>query len=333
MLVKHPEIQFINLDSLSYAGNPLNLSSVEALPNYSFVQGDICDRDLVSKIFNEHQIDTVVHFAAESHVDRSILDPLAFVRTNVLGTGTLLDVARRTWSETEKEEQRFYHVSTDEVFGSLGAEGFFREDTPYDPKSPYSASKASSDHLVRSYHHTFGLPVVISNCTNNYGPFQFPEKLIPLMIQNAVKEKPLPVYGDGSNVRDWLHVSDHCKAIEKILLFGKDGLTYGIGGDCEKSNLDIVNLIANEVDLAMGRPEGHSAKQISFVTDRPGHDFRYAMDCSFIKKELDWKPEMTFEEGLKNTVAWYLSNSEWLEAIDNESYREYYSKQYSDLSK
>ncbi len=247
-----------------------------------------------------------------------------------MGTATLLDVARRAWDG--KDGNRFYHVSTDEVFGSLGDEGHFREDTPYDPKSPYSASKASSDHLVRAYNHTFGLPVVISNCSNNYGPYQFPEKLIPLMIQNVVQQKPLPIYGDGSNVRDWLFVGEHCEAIETVLLTGKDGLTYGIGGDCEKSNLDIVTTIADLVDEQLGRPQGSSRELITFVKDRPGHDFRYAMDCSFIKAELGWEPKISFEEGLKKTITWYLSNSEWLDAIDDESYRAYYSEQYSDLS-
>jgi len=331
LVPKYPEARFINLDSLSYAGNPMNLREIESLPNYSFVQGDICDRELLLSIFEESQVNTLVHFAAESHVDRSILDPLSFVRTNVMGTATLLDVARRSW-EGNPEGNRFYHVSTDEVFGSLGKEGFFEESTPYDPRSPYSASKASSDHLVRAYNHTFGLPIVISNCTNNYGPYQFPEKLIPLMIQNAVSGKPLPVYGDGSNVRDWLYVEDHCSAIESILVSGKDGLTYGVGGDCEKTNLEIVHLIADLVDAELGREAGTTRENITFVTDRPGHDFRYAMDCSFLKKELSWKAETSFEDGLKKTISWYLSNDEWLEAINNESYREYYTKQYSDLN-
>ncbi|MEM1269665.1 MAG: dTDP-glucose 4,6-dehydratase [Bacteroidota bacterium] len=324
----HPDVEFINVDALTYAGNLLNLTSVESRPNYSFVRADIADHDAIAELVEARGVTTIVHFAAESHVDRSILDPLGFVRTNVMGTANLLDIARRAWAGAEPGSRRFYHVSTDEVFGTLGEDGYFVESTPYDPRSPYSASKAASDHLVRAYHHTFGLPVVLSNCTNNYGPYQFPEKLIPLMIRNAVARRPLPVYGKGDNVRDWLHVADHCEAIETILLHGAEGETYCIGGDAERPNLDIVHLIADLVDERLAREAGTSRDLIEFVTDRPGHDFRYAMDCSYLKEQLGWAPRHTLEEGLRETVNWYIDNPDWLEAVADASYQAYYEQQY-----
>ncbi len=329
MVPRHPAVRFINLDLLTYAGNLMNLTSIEGAANYRFVQADIADHDAVAGLFKEAGVTTVVHFAAESHVDRSILDPLAFVRTNVMGTANLLDIARRAWTGGASGAYRFYHVSTDEVFGSLEDDGYFTETTPYDPRSPYSASKAASDHLVRAYNHTFGLPVVLSNCTNNYGPFQFPEKLIPLMIRNAAAGKALPVYGKGDNVRDWLHVEDHCEAIETILLGGKDGETYAIGGDSERTNIEIVETLADLVDEALGRPIGTARGLITFVTDRPGHDFRYAMDCTRIKTELGWHPRHTLEDGLRNTVQWYLNNQTWMDAVADASYQSYYETQYA----
>lgn len=329
MVPRHPDVRFINLDLLTYAGNLMNLEALEEAPNYQFVQADIADHDTVAAHFKAEAVTTVVHFAAESHVDRSILDPLGFVRTNVMGTANLLDIARRAWAEAEPGTRRFYHVSTDEVYGSLEDDGYFTETTPYDPRSPYSASKAASDHLVRAYFHTFGLPIVISNCTNNYGPYQFPEKLIPLMIRNAAAGKPLPVYGKGDNVRDWLHVADHCEAIETILLGGTNGETYAIGGDSERTNIEIVQTLADLVDEALNRPVGTGRGLISFVTDRPGHDFRYAMDCSRLKAELGWHPRHTLEEGLRDTVHWYLNNQAWMDAVADASYQSYYQTQYA----
>ncbi|MEM8484527.1 MAG: dTDP-glucose 4,6-dehydratase [Bacteroidota bacterium] len=323
---KYPEISFWNLDALTYAGNLHNLASLEAHDNYNFVEGDIADPELVRSLFDAHNFTTVVNFAAESHVDRSILDPLTFVKTNVLGTVNLLDAARKHWQGDE--DRRFFHVSTDEVFGSLGDEGFFTETTPYDPRSPYSASKASSDHFVRAYGHTYGLPIVISNCSNNYGPYQFPEKLIPLVIMNALNKKPIPIYGKGDNVRDWLHVVDHCKAIDLILHFGPNGRTFNIGGDNECTNLELVHLLLDQLDQAVGQDEGTSKALITFVKDRAGHDFWYAMDFGRLNKELNWSPSFTLAEGLRDTVDWYLNNREWLEAVANQSYREYYAKQY-----
>jgi dTDP-glucose 4,6-dehydratase len=327
VVAAYPDTSYVNLDALTYAGNLSNLTSIEHSPNYRFVHGDISDHELVTGLFEEHDFDTVVHFAAESHVDRSILDPLAFVRSNVMGTATLLDAARRHWKT--RDHVRFHHVSTDEVFGSLGARGLFDEQTPYDPRSPYSASKAASDHLVRAYGHTFGLPVVLSNCSNNYGPYQFPEKLIPIVIHNAVEGRPIPVYGKGENVRDWIYVGDHCTALDLILRSGRDGETYLVGGDSERQNLEIVRTLAQLVDEALGREAGTAASLIEFVTDRPGHDFRYAIDCSRIKEELGWKPEHTLDEGLKATVDWYLSHRDWVDAVMDESYKDYYETQYS----
>ena len=326
LVPRHPEVRFVNLDLLTYAGNLLNLRSVEDAPNYTFVHGDIADADLVRRLFEEHGFDTVVHFAAESHVDRSILDPLAFVRTNVVGTATLLEAARQAWGD--RTDVRFHHVSTDEVFGTLGDEGAFDETTPYDPHSPYSASKAGSDHLVRAYGDTYGLPITISNCSNNYGPFQFPEKLVPLVIRNAAAGEPLPVYGRGENVRDWLHVADHVEAIEVILRDGTPGETYAVGGRAERRNLEVVETIADVVDECLGRAPGTGRALITFVTDRPGHDWRYAMDPAKIERELGWQPTHSFEEGLRETVRWYLDHTEWLDAVADASYRDYYSTQY-----
>ena len=328
---KYPDTVFINLDLLTYAGNLMNLQAIEEAPNYHFIRGDIADTALVQEIFDTYKVTTVLHFAAESHVDRSILDPLAFIRTNVLGTASLLEAARKHWTDAPEHptKYRFYHISTDEVFGSLGAEGFFTDDTPYDPRSPYSASKACSDHLVRAYGHTYQLPYVISNCSNNYGPYQFPEKLIPLVISNALEKRPIPVYGKGENIRDWLHVHDHCEAIDRVLHAGQTGETYLIGGRAERSNLEIVQLITDLVDRALGRPAGESRNLITFVKDRPGHDFRYAIDCSRIEQELGWKPRYSLEEGLRQTVAWYLENQDWLEAVRDASYQSYYETQYT----
>jgi dTDP-glucose 4,6-dehydratase len=326
MVRRNPEITFVNLDALTYAGNLLNLKQIEEASNYRFVHGDITAVDLVRGLFDEHQFDTVVHFAAESHVDRSITDPLAFVRTNVDGTAVLLDSARKTW---RAGKGRFVHVSTDEVFGSLDDEGYFSESTPYDPRSPYSASKAASDHLVRAYGHTYGLPVVITNCSNNYGPYQFPEKLIPLVIANASHGRPVPVYGEGSNVRDWLYVEDHCIAIETVMQSGVVGETYVIGGGAERRNIDLVRTILDLVDEALGSDVGTSQSLITFVKDRPGHDFRYAMDYSKLSAELGWQPSVDLEEGLRRTVRWYMDNSDWLESVMDDSYRSYYDSQYS----
>ncbi len=321
LVPRHPEVRFVNLDLLSYAGNLLNLRAVEDAPNYTFVRGDIADAGLVRRLFGEHRFDTVVHFAAESHVDRSILDPLAFVRTNVVGTATLLEAARQAWGR--RTDVRFHHVSTDEVFGALGDEGTFDEATPYDPRSPYSASKAGSDHLVRAYHHTYGLPVTLSNCSNNYGPFQFPEKLVPLVIRNAAAGEPLPVYGRGENVRDWLHVSDHVEALGLILRAGTPGETYAVGGRAERRNLEVVETIADRVDERLGRAPGTGRALITFVADRPGHDWRYAMDPAKLER-LGWQPAHAFEDGLRETVAWYLDNADWLEAVADDSYRTAY---------
>lgn len=329
MVPRYPDVQFVNLDALTYAGNLKNLTAVEDAPNYTFVHGDIADGDAVRGLFEAHDFSTVVHFAAESHVDRSILDPLAFVRTNVMGTANLLDAARRHWDGAERDV-RFYHVSTDEVFGTLGDEGAFDETTPYDPHSPYSASKAGSDHLVRAYHDTFGLPIVISNCSNNYGPFQFPEKLVPLMIVKAKAGEPMPVYGAGENTRDWLHVLDHAEAIERILLDGQDGQTYCVGGRAEMRNLAVVETIADLVDEALGRETGTARALITFVTDRPGHDWRYAIDPGRLERELGWTPSHTFESGMRETVQWYLDNPAWLDAVLDQSYRDYYAEQYGE---
>ncbi len=324
---RYPEATIVNIDKLTYAGNLLNLSDIENKPNYHFVKGDIVDADDVFPLFREYDFDTVIHLAAESHVDRSIASPMAFVHTNVEGTVNLLNAARHFWGE-HYDKQRFYHISTDEVYGSLGDEGLFREDTPYDPRSPYSASKASSDHFVRAYHHTFGLPVILSNCSNNYGPYQFPEKLIPLFINNIIQKKPLPVYGKGENVRDWLYVEDHARAIEMILQDGRVGETYNIGGHNEWKNIDLIRLLCRIMDQKLDRPEGTSKELISFVKDRAGHDLRYAIDAGKIEKELGWKPSVTFEEGLSKTVDWYLNNTDWLKQVTSGDYQKYYEEQY-----
>ena len=326
----------INLDKLTYAGNPANLAGMEKNPRYSFVKGDIADAQLVREIFSHELIDTVVHFAAESHVDRSITGPAEFIHTNILGTFNLLEAAREAWLKTPMPGVdateggcRFVHVSTDEVYGSLGDEGLFTEDSPYDPKSPYSASKAASDHMVRAYGHTFGLPVIISNCSNNYGPNQFPEKLIPLVINNIRNNRPIPVYGRGENVRDWLYVEDHAAAIDLIFHGGKEGTTYNIGGNNEWKNIDLILLLCSILDRKLGRPSGASEKLITFVKDRPGHDLRYAIDCSRLRSELGWKPIPDFAEGLEKTVDWYLSNDKWLAGVISGDYEKYYEKMYS----
>ncbi|MEY3059433.1 MAG: dTDP-glucose 4,6-dehydratase [Bacteroidota bacterium] len=325
-VTKYPDYKIFNLDALTYAGNLENLKDVEDATNYQFVKGDITDEHFINDLFSEHEFDAVIHLAAESHVDRSILDPLSFVKTNVLGTAVLLNAAKSNW--TGKAGKLFYHVSTDEVYGSLGESGFFTEETPYDPRSPYSASKASSDHLVSAYHHTYNLPVVISNCSNNYGSYQFPEKLLPLMINNIVHSKPLPVYGKGDNVRDWLWVDDHARAIDVIFHKGKLGETYNIGGFNEWKNLDIVHLLCEIMDEKLGREKGESAKLITFVKDRAGHDKRYAIDATKLNKELGWEPSLQFKEGLEKTIDWYLSNSEWIANVTSGSYKQYYNEQY-----
>ena len=307
MVPRYPNVQFVNLDKLSYAGNLANLESIEEAANYAFVRGDVADGDTVAALFKEWQFSSVVHFAAESHVDRSIAAPLAFVESNTVGTVVLLEAARHAWEGKEKAH-RFLHVSTDEVFGSLGHDSFFTVDTPYDPRSPYSASKAAADHFVRAYAHTYGLPVCISNCSNNYGPFQFPEKLIPLVIMRAVQKKPVPIYGTGSNVRDWLHVADHCRALDLILHQGASGETYLVGGNSERTNLDLVTLLLDLVDELLGRAPRQSRALITFVPDRPGHDFRYAIDAQHVRESLGWKPTYSLDSGLRQTVQWYLDN-------------------------
>ncbi|MDB9882167.1 dTDP-glucose 4,6-dehydratase [Bacteroidia bacterium] len=316
-----------NLDALTYAGNLENLKDIENNSNYEFIQADIQNLEVIQSIFKEKQITHVVHLAAESHVDRSITDPLAFVKTNVLGTANLLQTAKEAWKE-DYTDKLFYHVSTDEVYGSLGDTGFFYEDTAYDPRSPYSASKASSDHFVRAYYHTYDLPVVISNCSNNYGPNHFPEKLIPLMINNIIHNKPLPVYGEGLNVRDWLYVIDHARAIECIFSRGKLGETYNIGGHNEWSNIDLVHVLCDTMDEKLNRTKGDSRKLITYVKDRAGHDLRYAIDATKLKDELDWEPSLQFEEGLRKTIDWYLSNESWLENVTSGEYASYYNKMY-----
>jgi len=327
-----PACRLINLDKLTYAGNPKSIEDVQHDPRYRFVRGDVCDADLLARLFAEEKIDTVVHFAAESHVDRSIHGPAEFIQTNIVGTFTLLEAARKAWvsSDGVRRDVRFLHVSTDEVYGSLGATGFFTETTAYDPRSPYSASKASSDHLVSAYHHTYGLPTLITNCSNNYGPYQFPEKLIPLIINNALQGKELPVYGDGKNVRDWLYVVDHCQAILNVLAQGTVGETYNIGGNNEKQNLEVVQVICDLLDAAVGLLPGERSRRslIRFVKDRPGHDRRYAIDAGKIRDELGWHPSVTFEEGIRLTIDWYLQHPEWSAAVLDGSYQDYYDKQY-----
>lgn len=327
-VTKYPEYQICNLDALTYAGNLENLRDIEDAPNYSFVKGDIVDANFVTELFETQRFDAVIHLAAESHVDRSIADPLAFVFTNVIGTVNLLNAARTLWKD-DFSKHLFYHVSTDEVYGSLGAEGMFTEETAYDPRSPYSASKASSDHFVRAYYHTYGLPVKVSNCSNNYGPNHFPEKLIPLAINNIQHGMPVPVYGKGENVRDWLYVKDHATAIDAVFHKGKVGETYNIGGVNEWKNIDLIRLLCDTMDEKTGKPKGTSQQLITFVTDRAGHDLRYAIDSSKIIRELGWEPSVTFEEGLSKTVDWYLENKEWLQHVTSGSYQDYYTVQYN----
>ncbi len=326
-VTNYPQYNIINLDKLTYAGNLENLKDVEDCSNYKFVKGDIYDADFLDDLFNKHSIDGIIHLAAESHVDRSISDPNEFIKTNIMGTVNLLNAARKHWNGNF-EDKLFYHISTDEVYGSLGNEGYFTEDTPYDPRSPYSASKASSDHLVRAYHNTYNLPVVITNCSNNYGPNQFPEKLIPLFINNIRNNKELPVYGKGENIRDWLYVVDHAKAIDLVYHKGRVGETYNIGGDNEWKNIDLIRELCELMDQKLNRKPGASSELITFVKDRAGHDKRYAIDCSKIKNELGWTPEVSFEEGLSRTIDWYLSNDEWLKHVITGEYEEYYRKQY-----
>jgi len=324
---KYLEYHIINMDVLTYAGNLNNLKDIEHKDNYSFVKCDICDFKKVKQVFVDYKIDSVIHLAAESHVDRSIKDPLSFAQTNVMGTLSLLQAAKEFWNGNFSNHL-FYHVSTDEVYGSLGQEGFFTEDSTYDPHSPYSASKASSDHFVRAFSGTYGMPIVISNCSNNYGSFQFPEKLIPLFINNIINNKPLPVYGNGKNVRDWLFVNDHVKAIDVIFHEGKLGETYNIGGFNEWKNIDLIKLIIKTVDRLLKRKEGTSYKLITYVKDRAGHDFRYAIDSSKLKNELGWEPSLQFEEGLEKTVNWYLKNQEWVDNVTSGDYKDYYEKMY-----
>lgn len=325
---KYPDYEIYNLDALTYAGNLENIVDIEKFPNYTFVKGDITDIGFVNKLFSEHLFDGIIHLAAESHVDRSITEPLAFVKTNVFGTINLLNAARDIWKDNFKGK-RFYHISTDEVYGTLGETGLFTEKTPYDPNSPYSASKASSDHFVRAYGETYNLPYVITNCSNNYGPNHFPEKLIPLFINNIINNKPLPVYGDGKYTRDWLYVIDHAIAIDLVFHEGKNHETYNIGGFNEWQNIELVRLLCKKMDEKLNRNPGDSEKLITFVKDRPGHDLRYAIDASKINKELGWKPSVTFEEGLEKTIDWYLNNEQWLKNVTSGDYLKYYKKQYS----
>lgn len=327
-VTRYPQYHIYNLDALTYAGNLENIKDIQDASNYTFIKGDIVDEAFINDIFSKYQFDGVLHLAAESHVDRSITDPLAFVKTNVIGTMNLLNAAKNLWKDNY-DGKRFYHISTDEVYGSLGAEGLFTETTAYDPNSPYSASKASSDHFVRAYGETYGLPYVLTNCSNNYGSFHFPEKLIPLFINNIINKKPLPVYGDGNYTRDWLYVKDHAVAIDLVFHEGKNHETYNIGGFNEWKNIDLVKLLCAKMDEKLGRSEGESAKLITFVKDRPGHDLRYAIDATKINKELGWKPSVTFEEGLQETIDWYLDNTEWLNNVTSGEYSKYYEKQYS----
>jgi dTDP-glucose 4,6-dehydratase len=323
-----PDTRILNLDQLTYAGNLENLKDIENLPNYLFIRGDITDTAFLEKLFGDEEIDGIIHLAAESHVDRSIADPMAFINTNIIGTVNLLNACRKAWKDMNGK--LFYHISTDEVYGSLGKDGLFTEETAYDPRSPYSASKASSDHLVRAYHHTYGLPVVLSNCSNNYGPNQFPEKLIPLAIHNILHMKPIPVYGKGENIRDWLYVEDHASAIELIFQKGVHGRTYNIGGLNEWTNIDLIKLLCQIMDERLERSPGTSEKLITFVKDRAGHDLRYAIDSTRIEKELNWKPSLTFERGLTLTVDWYLQNKAWMENVTSGAYQSYYKTQYEE---
>lgn len=327
LLQKYPQNLIVNLDKLTYAGNLTNLEDVENLPNYVFEKVDIVDVIALKEVFEKHKITDIIHLAAESHVDRSIEGPMEFVMTNVVGTVNLLQVAKDSWGK--EEGHVFHHVSTDEVYGSLGDEGLFTEETSYDPRSPYSASKASSDHFVMAFYHTYGLPIKMSNCSNNYGSHHFPEKLIPLMIHNIKNSKPLPVYGKGDNIRDWLWVEDHASAIDKIFHEGRIGESYNVGGLNEWTNIELVHFLCRLMDKKLGREAGESEKLITYVTDRAGHDKRYAIDASKLEKELDWTPSITFEEGLEKTVDWYLENSEWVDRITSGSYKEYYQKMYT----
>lgn len=329
-VTKYPDYHIINLDKLTYAGNLANLKDIENYPNYTFVKADICDYDTICELFTRYDIDGVIHLAAESHVDRSIKDPFTFARTNVMGTLTLLQAAKMHWNG-QWEGKRFYHISTDEVYGALDFDGtFFTETTKYDPHSPYSASKASSDHFVRAFHDTYGMPTIVTNCSNNYGPYQFPEKLIPLFINNIRHGKPLPVYGKGENVRDWLYVVDHARAIDVIFHNGKIADTYNIGGFNEWKNIDLIKVIIKTVDKLLGNPEGTSESLITYVTDRAGHDLRYAIDSSKLKNELGWEPSLQFEEGIEKTVRWYLDNQEWMDNITTGEYEKYYESMYGD---
>ena len=328
MVNKYPNYKIVNLDKLTYAGNLANLTDVENKPNYEFVKGDIVDSNFIHSLFTKHQFDSVIHLAAESHVDRSIEGPMDFIMTNIVGTANLLNAAKEIWSGSF-ENKLFYHVSTDEVYGSLGDTGMFLETTPYDPRSPYSSSKASSDHIVRAYYHTYGLPIVISNCSNNYGSHQFPEKLIPLFINNIKNNKPLPVYGKGENIRDWLWVNDHAKAIDVIFHKAALGETYNIGGHNEWKNIDLIKVICKVMDKKLGRDEGTSEKLITYVTDRAGHDMRYAIDASKLKNDLGWEPSLQFEEGIEKTIDWYLDNEDWLANITSGDYQKYYESQYA----
>jgi len=327
-VTKYPEYHIINLDKLTYAGNLANLADIEQQPNYTFVKADICDFEKILELFRQHSIDGVIHLAAESHVDRSIKDPFTFAQTNVMGTLSLLQAAKVSW-DGQYDGKRFYHISTDEVYGALKFDGtFFTETTKYDPHSPYSASKASSDHFVRAFHDTFGMPTLVTNCSNNYGPYQFPEKLIPLFINNIRHNKPLPVYGKGENVRDWLYVVDHARAIDLIFHNGKVAETYNIGGFNEWKNIDLIRVLIKTVDRLLGRPEGASEKLITYVTDRAGHDLRYAIDSTKLKNELGWEPSLQFEEGIEKTVKWYLENQEWLDNVTSGDYQKYYEMMY-----
>lgn len=327
-VTKYPEYHIINLDKLTYAGNLANLADIEQQPNYTFVKADICDFEKILELFRQHSIDGVIHLAAESHVDRSIKDPFTFAQTNVMGTLSLLQAAKVSW-DGQYDGKRFYHISTDEVYGALKFDGtFFTETTKYDPHSPYSASKASSDHFVRAFHDTFGMPTLVTNCSNNYGPYQFPEKLIPLFINNIRHNKPLPVYGKGENVRDWLYVVDHARAIDLIFHNGKVAETYNIGGFNEWKNIDLIWVLIKTVDRLLGRPEGTSEKLITYVTDRAGHDLRYAIDSTKLKNELGWEPSLQFEEGIEKTVKWYLDNQEWLDQVTSGDYQGYYERMY-----
>jgi dTDP-glucose 4,6-dehydratase len=325
-VTKYPHYKIVNLDKLTYAGNLENLKDIEVKPNYSFKKGDITDLEFLRSLFKEHRFTAVLHCAAESHVDRSITDPLSFITTNVLGTAAILQAAKESWSN-DFTNKIFYHISTDEVYGSLGETGFFTEETAYDPRSPYSASKAASDHIVRAFYHTYKMPVKISNCSNNYGPFHFPEKLIPLCIYNIINSKPLPIYGKGENIRDWLFVEDHVKAIDVIFHRGKVGETYNIGGHNEWTNIALVKELCRQMDEKLGKEKGTSEKLITYVTDRAGHDLRYAIDATKLKNELGWMPSLQFEEGIGKTIDWYLNNNEWLEHVTSGDYKNYYEQQ------